>query len=224
MGRTGTKSKDFINRVNSLETVEQRHELIMDKTPVCSDNPKEMFDFIYEADADPWSYDNEEAYRPLWDKIMENIKDLVKDKSVIDLGCGRGHVWRYMEKNENATWKDLLGLDISEKACKLASGIKNSTFTTKDFSDENLSLPKTDIVFSISALYYVPSTKRKLLYKKICDASPEYIVSIATRFSKDQIYNFPSVYSSKYSIVSEFNVRLKSPLSVGYHGKIWKRE
>lgn len=102
---------------------------------------------------------HEESYSNLieWKAIRSILPDL-RDKNVIDLGCGTG---RFSFLFESMNPKSITGIDLSEKMIEMARNnakSKNSIVRIVHGNIENLSEIKTesiDFVFSSTTLHYI---------------------------------------------------------------------
>ncbi|MFD2206363.1 class I SAM-dependent methyltransferase [Kiloniella antarctica] len=91
---------------------------------------------------------------PEWPAIRAQLPDL-KDKRVLDLGCGFGWFSRWA-KEHGAT--SVLGLDLSEKMLSRAKSETHDDAIEYEVSDlEQLALPKTvyDFAYSSLAFHYI---------------------------------------------------------------------
>lgn len=84
----------------------------------------------------------------------------VKDKVILDMGCGFGD---HAKKLSKKSYKKLIGFDISERLVKFANeqSIPNSYFYVGDMSKRLKHKDSSfDVVFSSLAIHYVKNIKR----------------------------------------------------------------
>ncbi|OQY66133.1 SAM-dependent methyltransferase [Microgenomates bacterium UTCPR1] len=107
------------------------------------------------------------AGAPEWSSVSALLPDL-KDKRIIDLGCGFGWFCRYaMEQRA----KSVTGIDISKNMISKAKSFpKNSTITYKIADLDEIILPKGSFDFAYSSLtfHYIKDFSR--LMKTIYDS------------------------------------------------------
>ena len=109
--------------------------------------------------------------------VVELIKKIgVQDKTVLDIGCGPGHISVLIAQMGAS---QVVGIDISQKMIEHAIGLSDKynskekcIFTVGDALDTNL--PRSDITLIIAVLEY--HEKPELLLKKIADQTKEWII------------------------------------------------
>ena len=226
----------FRERFDSAKTDEERKLIILDHVPVIEDKPKETFEFVYGVDSDPWHYERE-WYHQLWSAVYKELAPIITpETTILDLGCGKGHLWRHQDKYLTVKPKQITGIDISETAIREGTKwfednkIDNMNLFCADLCEEGLNIRGTqDIILTISALYYIPAIKRYKLFEKIVDSGSKYIFTIATKWKGDKLYDFPSSYRPNlWHLKSEFSIRFKEPEPVQrafyYLGYLYERK
>lgn len=73
-------------------------------------------------------------------EVAEEIKDLIKDKVVCDVGCGDGLFMREMAKHA----KEVFGIEQDEELCELATRNGLNVYHTDAFFEP---LPKADVYY-----------------------------------------------------------------------------
>lgn len=139
----------------------------------------------------PNSYSN----RIEWPAIKRILPDL-KNKNIIDLGCGTG---RFTFLFEQFMPERIIGIDISDEMIKMAEGIafeKNSSVHLIKSDIENLSIiqPNSiDFVFSSTAMHYLKSLEKimKEIYRVL---KPKGICILSV---------IHPIYSAQYPVVNE---------------------
>lgn len=107
--------------------------------------------------------ENENNYNVLQEKpAIRSLLPNLKNKSILDLGCGYGENCRYFIK-EGA--KEVIGVDISENMLKTA--LKENTdsrikYLRIDINDISTINKKFDIVYSSLAFHYIEDLKQLL--------------------------------------------------------------
>jgi len=115
------------------------------------------------------SYDDEEVFNKYLDTrkdtnskhnktLKDNLKDTVgdvKNKTILDLGCGIGEFTKYFAENGA---KMVVGVDISERVLEYAkenNNAENIEYINKDIGDLSSIDKKFDIVFSDIVFNYI---------------------------------------------------------------------
>lgn len=108
--------------------------------------------------------ENKYNYNSLQEKtaIRSMLPDL-KDKTILDLGCGFGENCVYFIKKGA---KKVVGIDISEKMIEIAhkeNSNSNIEYIRLDMNDINTVNKKFDIIYSSLAFHYIEDFKKLLL-------------------------------------------------------------
>lgn len=104
-----------------------------------------------------------------WHIVKELIGDL-KDKNVLDLGCGFGWHCRYAREQQA---RSVTGVDISKKMIERAREMTNDpaiSYVRESIEDIDFSNNQFDIVFSSLAFHYIQS------FQTICEKVYECLV------------------------------------------------
>jgi cyclopropane fatty-acyl-phospholipid synthase-like methyltransferase len=111
-------------------------------------------------------YNRENNKLELFDKLMsdELISRLNKNSKILDMGCGIGLPHdKYFADNKFK----ITGIDISEKHISLAkNNVKNAEYLVGDFFSKEVK-GKYDAIVSFFAIFHIPRTEHKKLFKKI---------------------------------------------------------
>jgi len=99
-------------------------------------------------------------------QVLSAIIDKYKPASILDVGCGSGRLFRlYQEKGIS----DVIGIDISEKALKLAKkdfpNVKTMKMRLEDMDFEH---NRFDMAISNRTLQHIPRQNIDTVIKKIC--------------------------------------------------------
>lgn len=87
-------------------------------------------------------------------------------KSLLDVGCGDGRLLREIHLNIPET--DLLGIDLSEGAIRLAKALNPAlSFTTADITGNRLKGKKFDIITCVEVLEHIPPAECGKFLKNI---------------------------------------------------------
>lgn len=102
-------------------------------------------------------------------KVLSMVMDKYKPSSILDVGCGPGRYFRlYHEKNI----KDVVGIDISGKALKLANKNFPDVETIKmKVEDIEFEHKRFDLAISNRALQHIPKKNIDAAIEKICYSS-----------------------------------------------------
>jgi SAM-dependent methyltransferase len=117
------------------------------------------FDSYYKS-PDPWGIG--QASRR--DRALAGlIGPYVADKSVLELGCGEGHLTGSVFRDATS----ITGIDISPVAISRASSLSlpNASFQTSDFLD--VSFADYDVIAAIECLYYLSPSEQEAFYEKL---------------------------------------------------------
>lgn len=117
------------------------------------------FDAYYRS-PDPWGLTN--AARR--DRVLRAfIEPHVANKSVLELGCGEGH----LSKTIFGRAKAVRGIDISPVAISRAAALSlpNATFDAADFLD--LDFSGYDVIAAIECIYYLNASEQERFYQKL---------------------------------------------------------
>jgi 2-polyprenyl-3-methyl-5-hydroxy-6-metoxy-1,4-benzoquinol methylase len=117
------------------------------------------FNRFYETQ-DPWRISGA-GFR---DKILRrSISKFIPGKSILELGCGEGHLTEAIFGNA----KSISGIDLSDIAIDRATArsIPNAQFRSSDFL--NISFEGFDVIAAIECLYYLTSNDQAAFFDKV---------------------------------------------------------
>jgi len=117
------------------------------------------FDGLYSEDDNPWGQNGKDDrlgsyYKFSQKNILNHLKNRVKSKSLLEVGCGLGYVVNFFNKNSHLVCE---GVDISEIAIDKAKlSFPQYVFHKLDIQDDLLCVRKKyDIVILNKVLWYV---------------------------------------------------------------------
>jgi 2-polyprenyl-3-methyl-5-hydroxy-6-metoxy-1,4-benzoquinol methylase len=117
------------------------------------------FDHFYGTE-DPWRI-SRAGFR---DRIFRrSVSKFISGKSVLELGCGEGHLTQAIFGNA----KSVFGIDLSDVAIDRAKAraIPNAQFRSGDFL--NISFEGFDVITAIECLYYLASDDQVTFFNKV---------------------------------------------------------
>ncbi len=114
----------------------------------------------YYATPDPWRAKRATVRDR---NLFRAIASIVRGKSVLELGCGEGHLTRTILGGA----RSVRGVDISQVAIERASKaqIQNASFATADFL--NVPLSGYDVILAIECMYYLSEPERAEFLRKL---------------------------------------------------------
>ena len=145
---------------------------------------------------------------PNFRKLIPNVKE----KKILDLGCGYGENDKYCR---DLGAKEILGIDISEHMIKIAE--KNNTdenikYKVMAMEDISKIKEKFDIVISSLAFHYVKDYEKliKDIYKVLKDNgilifSIDHPLRIASKFEPWMKKNYTEINGKWFLLVSDYN-------------------
>ena len=166
------------------------------------------------------SYNSKDDYptciRPRMHRLLATLFDIeIKDKAVLEIGCGAGHSIKYLPKN----YSSFTGIDFSEELINLAIKQYGTKSCKIDFIPTSLEKydpsKKFDVIFMVGVLHHVKDTKEfisKLLelshdetifaFNEPMDCS--FIISFLRRIRKllDTSYSNEQFFFRKSDILS----------------------
>ena len=115
------------------------------------------FDTYY-ASADPWGL----VRATRRDRAMAKlVGPLVKNKSVLELGCGEGHLTATIFKEA----RSIHAVDISQVAIARAPKLQNAEFLVRDMMD--VDFRGYEVVTAIECIYYLSREERERFFAKL---------------------------------------------------------
>jgi predicted TPR repeat methyltransferase len=118
------------------------------------------FNQFYAAEGDPWHI-SRARFR---DKgLRRSISKFVAGKSVLELGCGEGHLTQSIFSETRM----VTGVDISDIAIERAKArnIQNARFENSDFL--KISFDGYDVITAIECLYYLAPEEQEAFFEKV---------------------------------------------------------
>jgi 2-polyprenyl-3-methyl-5-hydroxy-6-metoxy-1,4-benzoquinol methylase len=115
---------------------------------------------LFYATPDPWRI----SFAKFRDRVLRrSVTRFVDEKSILELGCGEGHLTQAIFSNA----KSVTGVDLSEIAIERAKArrIPNARFDTSDFI--NISFESYDVIAAIECLYYLTPEDQNEFFEKI---------------------------------------------------------
>jgi SAM-dependent methyltransferase len=115
---------------------------------------------LYYATPDPWHI----SHAQFRDKILRRrLKPFIRNKSVLELGCGEGHLTRAIFGKA----RSVVGIDISDVAIARARSLKlpNARFESADFLQT--SFEGYDVIAAIECVYYLSLQEQGAFFEKV---------------------------------------------------------
>ncbi len=90
-------------------------------------------------------------------KIITKFYDQQKNKnSILDIGCGKGVLYKYLKENDSLPVSDYMGIDLSVKAVEAAQQrFPGVHFQQLDFENAGVQ-KKFDVIIFNESVYYFP--------------------------------------------------------------------
>jgi 2-polyprenyl-3-methyl-5-hydroxy-6-metoxy-1,4-benzoquinol methylase len=145
-------------------------------------------------------------------KVLSLLIDRYKPSSILDVGCGSGRLFGlYQQKHIN----DVIGIDVSEKALKLANRdfptVKTMRMKTEDM---NFGYKQFDLAICNRTLQHIPKQNIDTVIKKLCSSS--WMVYINELTSSDGISESKDMFKHDYlSILGKNGFRLCEEGNIG---------
>ncbi|SDN32103.1 trans-aconitate 2-methyltransferase [Afipia sp. GAS231] len=127
---------------------------------------------LYYATPDPWHI-SQARFR---DKVLRRrLKRLIRGKSVLELGCGEGHLTDAVFDKA----RSVVGIDISDVAIARAKSLNlpNARFECADFLQK--SFEGYDVITAIECVYYLSFQEREVFLKKVAKEHPGKILLLS---------------------------------------------
>jgi 2-polyprenyl-3-methyl-5-hydroxy-6-metoxy-1,4-benzoquinol methylase len=118
------------------------------------------FDRLYATSPDPWGI----ARAGFRDRVLrERLSPYLDGKSVLELGCGEGHLTRSVFSSV----RSVTGVDISQVAIERAKALclPNADFECRDLLD--ISFHGYDVIIAIECLYYLSAEEQSAFFDKV---------------------------------------------------------
>jgi SAM-dependent methyltransferase len=127
---------------------------------------------LYYAAPDPWHI----SHARFRDKVLRRrLKPFIRDKSVLELGCGEGHLTHAIFSEA----RSVVGIDISDVAIARAKSLNlpNARFESADFL--HASFDGYDVIAALECVYYLSLQEREALLEKIAKEHSGKIVLLS---------------------------------------------
>lgn len=107
--------------------------------------------------------------------LRRRLSPLVEGKSVLDLGCGEGHVTEIAFSRA----RSVTGVDISAVAIERANKrrIANTTFESADFLEYSFS--GYDVICALECLYYLNPVEQNAFFNKVAVEHPDRMLVVS---------------------------------------------
>lgn len=200
-------SQEILDRLVELSGKEDKTELIQfvtDKLPCIknSDMCQPIFEFIYKNVPDPWHYmdDRHNAFNM---KFMNDLRPHIEGKSVVDIGSGVGVKWNYA----GFPLQSVTLVDISPECIEKAKELTkpNSFFVNYVVGGfQDYDIPEDlDVLYTMNALYYVPTGARTTFYRNVAVKKPRMIITGSNNVDpnddwRDYMIKWPELLSTRY--------------------------
>jgi len=120
---------------------------------------------LYYAAPDPWHI----SHARFRDNVLRRcLKPFIRDKSVLELGCGEGHLTHTIFSKA----RSVVGIDISDVAIARAKSLNlpNARFESADFLQA--SFEGYDVIAAIECVYYLSLEEQGVLLRKVANEHP----------------------------------------------------
>jgi len=120
-----------------------------------------------EFGGEAWNYLESEDEKGRYSAIIKLYKQLKPNENILDLGCGKGVLFKYLKQEAGIENEQYTGIDISETAISEATKkYPNVTFSYLDFDKHHID-KRFDIIIFNETLYYFNFPIKTL--QKCCD-------------------------------------------------------
>ena len=127
---------------------------------------------LYYAAPDPWHI----SHARFRDKVLRRrLKRIIRNKSVLELGCGEGHLTQAIFGKA----RSVVGIDISDVAIARAKSLNlpNARFESADFLQT--SFEGYDVIAAIECVYYLSLEERGAFLEKVAKEHPGKILLLS---------------------------------------------
>jgi SAM-dependent methyltransferase len=127
---------------------------------------------LYYAAPDPWHI----SHARFRDKVLRRcLKPFIRDKSVLELGCGEGHLTHAIFGKA----RSVVGIDISDVAIARAKSLNlsNARFESADFL--HASFEGYDVIAALECVYYLSLQEQVALLEKVAKEHPGKILLLS---------------------------------------------
>ena len=127
---------------------------------------------LYYATPDPWHI----SHAQFRDKVLRRrLKPFVRGKSVLELGCGEGHLTHAVFGKA----RSVVGIDISDVAIARAKSLNlpNARFESGDFLQT--SFEGYDVIAALECVYYLSFQEQGAFLEKVAEEHPGKILLLS---------------------------------------------
>ena len=127
---------------------------------------------LYYAAPDPWHI----SHAQFRDKVLRRcLKPFIRDKSVLELGCGEGHLTQTIFSKA----RSVVGIDISDVAIARAKSLNlpNARFESADFLQT--SFEGYDVIAALECVYYLSFQEQGAFLEKVAKEHPGKILLLS---------------------------------------------
>jgi SAM-dependent methyltransferase len=151
-----------------------REELLFSNQAQCGNKQmRTAADFnLYYATPDPWHI----SHAQFRDKVLRRrLKPFIRNKSVLELGCGEGHLTRAAFSKA----RSVVGIDISDVAIARAKSLNlpNARFECADFLQA--SFEGYDVIAALECVYYLSFQEQGAFLEKVAKEHPDKILLLS---------------------------------------------
>src|SRR5215208_1943687 len=129
---------------------------------------------LYYATPDPWHI----SHAQFRDKVLRRrLRPFVRDKSVLELGCGEGHLTHAVFGKA----RSVVGIDISDVAIARAKSLNlpNARFESGDFLQARFE--GYDVIAALECVYYLSFQEQRVFLEKVAKEHPGKILLLSGR-------------------------------------------
>ena len=140
--------------------------------------PKTIWEKQFNTGA--WDYLESKNEAQHYQAIIKFFDQLKSKKSVLDIGCGKGVLYKYLKENGSLPGIEYRGIDLSENATSAAiQRFPGINFQQLDFEKNNVE-KKFDVIIFNESLYYFPLPLRILdkCYSQNLNDNGVFIISM----------------------------------------------
>ena len=130
------------------------HRLVLRRFGYGNRVPKSIWEKQFGTGA--WDYLESQDEAQHYTTIVTFYAQQKNTNAVLDIGCGKGVLYKYLKENNALTGNDYIGIDLSENAVKAARDrFKEINFQQLDFENSSIE-KKFDVIIFNESLYYFP--------------------------------------------------------------------
>src|ERR1700712_1664143 len=103
-----------------------------------------------------WDYLESKDEAQHYQTILKFFDQQKNKNSILDIGCGKGVLYKYLKENGLLSGVDYMGIDLSETAIRaVLQRFPETNFKQQDFENKSLE-KKFDVIIFNESLYYFP--------------------------------------------------------------------